>query len=255
MRAALLTIALIVGASNGFAARTVSERQEAHAATAAEVDARAERLASWTEALELDLAGEVLSAVAALPQGAAALEADGEALALYAAALAASGQRAAARAALQSAQAEARGRDALEVELAALELDEDRLAEVEARLAQADGSLRPELVDAPRALFLLGRARVRSGDSARARGPLESFVAKHPRHRDAPAAWHMLAQEALLRRDLERARECRERGAELGRWHAYYRTRRLQRRAHPDAPEPRIGLAQLWIAAEDWDRS
>ena len=228
---------------------------ESQPAVERRIDARAQRIMEWRESLELDLAGEVLASVAALEGGAASLASDGELLALYAAALANSGQRDAARAALQSADASATGRAALEIGLASLDLDEDRLAEVEQRLAGENGALHPELDDVARARFLLGRARVRSGDSMRAREPLEAFVSRWPRHPDAPAAWHMLAQEALERRDLDRARECRERGAELGRWHAYYRTRRLQRRASPDAPEPRIGLAQLWIAAEDWDRA
>jgi len=223
--------------------------------SALQADARAQRVAAWTEALELDLARSVLEDAAALEGGAASLRGAGESLALYARALAASGQLAQARVALQAAAEDATGRVEIELELASLDLVEDRLAEVESRLAQAGGELRPSFEGAPRARFLLGRARVRAGDPAAARTPLERFVAGEPRHPDAPAAWHMLAQEALLRRDLERARECRERGDELGRWHAYYRTRRLQRRANPDAPEPRIGLAQLWIAAEDWNRA
>ncbi|MCA8980733.1 MAG: hypothetical protein H6831_10940 [Planctomycetes bacterium] len=249
MRALWLSLALLVGAAQVVAAQDAPVEVERAA------DARAERIASWREALELDLAGEVLASVAALEGGAASLSADGEALALYASALAASGQRDAARRALRSASEDTTERAAIDVALAALDLDEDRLAEVEARLAEEDGSVRAELQDAPRAWFLLGRARVRAGATGRARVPLEAFVERWPRHADAPAAWHMLAQEALERRDLERARECRERGAELGRWHAYYRTRRLQCRANPDAPEPRIGLAQLWIAAEDWNRA
>jgi tetratricopeptide (TPR) repeat protein len=219
------------------------------------VDARAQRIAEWTEALELDLATLVLEAVEALDGGAVSLRGDGASLALYARALVASGQLEQARRALQGASEDATERVEVELELASLDLVMDRLAEVEARLAREDGALRPAFDAAPRSRFLLGRARVRAGEAAAARPELERFVTERPRHADAPAAWHMLAQEALTRRDLERARECRERADELGRWHAYYRTRRLQRRADPDAPEPRIGLAQLWIAAEDWDRA
>jgi tetratricopeptide (TPR) repeat protein len=217
--------------------------------------ARAQRLAQWNEALELDLASSILQSALELEGGPESLRGDGEALAIYARALAATGQPERARAVLTDAEEDASGRTAIEIELAGLDLLADELAAVETRLAREDGSLRPEFDAAPRARFLLGRARVRAGSAAAARVPLDEFVARWPRHADAPAAWHMLTQEALERRDLERARECRERADELGRWHAYYRTRRLQRRANPDAPEPRIGLAQLWIAAEDFERA
>lgn len=201
------------------------------------------------------MAQEVLQSATQLPGGIESIAADGESVALYVRALSATGQVESARAIAKSTPQDVMGRVAIELELADLDLQADQLALVERRLAQSDGTLRPEFANAARSRYLLGRSRVRAGNATSAREPLESFVTRWPLHRDAPAAWHMLAQEAIERRDLDRARECRERGAEQSRWHAYYNTRRLQRRADPDAAEPRIGLAQLWIAAEDWERA
>ena len=220
-----------------------------------EEGARAQRREAWTELLELDLAHELLADRASWPGGEDALAQDGPATALVARALAASGRLQEARDLLGHARPADPQRANIELGVAELDLADDLLAEVSTRLCDESGALLPAFDALPGARYVLGRARVRAGDAASARGPLEALVTRWPRHADAPSAWYMLAQEALARRDVERARECRANGDELGRWHAYYRTRRLQRRANPDAPEPRIGIAQLWIAAQDWDRA
>lgn len=216
---------------------------------------RDDALAALTEAFELGLLDEALALTDDWPGGAAALARDGAAGVVLARVEFALGRADAARARLEAVAADDPARADAVAELAALDVEADRLDAAIARLTDETGAPRGDLASAPRAAYTLGRALVRAGRDADARAPLEAFVATWPRHPDAPAAWHMLAQEALARRDVDRARACRATAAELGRWHAYYRTRRLQRRAAPDAPEPRVGLAQLWIAAREYDRA
>jgi predicted Zn-dependent protease len=65
----------------------------------------------------------------------------------------------------------------------------------------------------------------------------------------------MLTQIALELRDLVRARALRDQARASAEWQAFYRTRRLQLREHPEDPLPRLGLAELWIAVQDWPRA
>jgi len=199
-------------------------------------------LARWREALELDLAREVLEEAPPLTRAGGELAADGEALALHARALAAAGKPAEARALLEHAQVPAEGVLRVAVALARLDLDQDKLAESVARLGKLGG-------DDPERALVLGRALYRSGEAAKARPLLERALELAPFDPEAPSAWHMLAQEARGRNDAARAAQCAEREQKSAQWAALYRARRLQVRANPSEPLPRYGLAELWIGA------
>jgi len=199
-------------------------------------------LARWREALELDLAREVLDEAPALVSGKGELAANAEALALYAQALSSAGKSQEARTLLEHAVVAEPERARIAVALARLDLEQDKLAEAVARLAKI------EQPDAQAAL-VLGRACYRAGEIARARPLLERALELAPLASEAPMAWHMLAAEARTRGDAPRAAQCAEREQKSAQWQAYYKTRRLQVRANPKDPLPRYGIAELWIAA------
>jgi len=215
--------------------------------------ARDARIAAWTEALELDLAAQVLREGPVLVAPGGALARDGEALALVARALYRAGRETEADELLASAaplpEAGAAGRAAVELARAWIALERDDLGGVRALLAGPDGA--PRFPKAPEAWLYLARSFARAGEAARAAPLLERFLELAPHHGEAPAAWYLLARAALEQGDLEAARARRERAEAAGRWQAYYRTRRLQIRRDPDAPLPRLGLAQLWMEAEE----
>lgn len=221
---------------------------------------RAARIAAWTEALELDRASEVLAAGErdCAPGGVCAD--DGVALALFARALFASGAEERALALVQRPVADAAGARALRLAAARFALARDELTRAlellcAPRAESAAAPCTPRDPDVAESAFLLGSTLVRAGRAAEAKAALERFVAAAPRDPDAPAALHMLAQIALAERDLERARGWRARADASAEWQAFYRVRRLQLREHPDDPLPRFGLAELWIAVEDWPRA
>lgn len=211
----------------------------------------AETAARWREALELDLPGEVL---AEADEVLAAAPRDGALLALHAAALAATGGSEEARARLAAARPSDASRGEVEVALARLDLADDRLAAVEERLADgASGAPRwPAVADG---WIVLARARARRGDLGAAVPLLKEFVRRARLSPEAPAAWHLLARAALEARDLEAARRFRDEGARWAAWHAYHNTRRIQVRANPTDPLPRLGLAQLWASVEELERA
>ncbi len=205
-------------------------------------------LARWREALELELAREVLEEAPALTGARGELGHSGEALALYARALAGAGKAGVARALLERAEVPPAERVRIAVALARLDLEQDELAGASRRLAdlwRADAE----------AALVLGRAWYRAGDTAHARPVLERFLEQAPFDNEASSAWHMLAQEARGRDDAARAAQCGERERKSAEWQAFYRTRRLQVRANPKDPLPRYGLAELWVAAGEDGRA
>ncbi|MBK7643607.1 MAG: hypothetical protein IPJ19_11280 [Planctomycetes bacterium] len=205
-------------------------------------------LARWREALELDLAREVLEQAPPLVAEQGELAHDGAALALYARALAGAGKRAEARALLEHADVPEAGRVRIAVALARLDLEEDQLAAAHKRVAKFAPS-------DPEAALVAGRAVYRAGENARARPLLEHFVELAPFDLEAPSAWHMLAQEARSRKDEVRAAVCAANERKYDEWQAFYRARRLQIRANPKEPLPRYGLAELWVAAGEDGRA
>ncbi|MCB9914303.1 MAG: hypothetical protein H6828_04015 [Planctomycetes bacterium] len=163
-------------------------------------------------------------------------------------ALAATGDAAGARALVDGAEVDEATRDAL-VCARARGSTSPRTASTRwsRRSASRAACAAPERAEA---WWLCGAALARRGELAAAAPLLRRLVTAWPLDADAPAAWHLLAQEALARRDVEAAKACRDRGRELATWHGYYRTRRLQVRAAPDEPLPRLGLAQLWLSVD-----
>ena len=220
----------------------------------------AETLERWREAFELDLAGALLEE---LPGSLAEpeLAADGELVALAARALHMAGRADEAAELLDAAQVRAETRAFVELERAReLLADDDLRAVVDLLKAPraADGSAPAEPVrfpEHPECWLYVGRALNRAGRVEDSVPFLVRFTALAPLSVEAPAAWHMLAQEAFQRRDVERGRECEERGRELARWHSFYRARLTQVREAPGEPLPRRGLAELWIEVGEWERA
>ncbi len=215
-------------------------------------DARA-TLARWREALELDLPAEVLREGPAATARDGELGQSGEALALYARALAGAGRTQEALALCGSERVSENERPWLEIARARLSIEADDLAGARARLTARDSKaeLGARFPDRPEAWLLLGRALWRSDERAAARTALERYLSAAPLDVEAPFAWHMLALEAQRRGDAARAAQCTQAERSSAEWQAFYRTRRMQIREAPHEPLPRLGLAELWIAAGD----
>lgn len=210
------------------------------------------RLDRWRDALELDLPAEVAADGLPLVSGAEPLSKDGEAVALVARALFATGEREKARALLSSAPRDERSTPWLAVEEAREAIESDELDRAVQLLEQENGVRFP---DHAACWFELARARMRAGAQAKAAPLLDQFLARAPLAAEAPAAWHMKMQVALQRRDAAEAERCRAEAQRTGQWQAFYRARRLQIRENPREPLPRLGLAELWLAAGDAQRA
>ncbi|MBK7878076.1 MAG: hypothetical protein IPJ77_20650 [Planctomycetes bacterium] len=224
-------------------------------APTANVAARDRELASWRELLELDLVAELLRVAAPRVEPGAPRAEDGEALALVARALHSTGAENAARRLLEREPKDPAGREAVLCARARLALERDELdAALHLLLPKGAEALRAEDA-APERLLLAGRALVRSGRGREAERFLRAFVARAPRDVEAPSALHMLAQTAIEARDLARASALRDEAQKSAEWQAFYRTRRLQARERPGEPLPRLGLAELWLAAGEFARA
>ncbi|MBL8861460.1 MAG: hypothetical protein JNK02_05555 [Planctomycetes bacterium] len=210
--------------------------------------AAARLAAAWREALELDLPGEVLASGAWIETRA---DADPELAALYARALFDAGQAA------RAASILARGRSApLILVEARIALERDELARARALLAPEPGAREPvRFPAADECWLLLGRALARADELARAEPLLVEFVRRAPFHAETPQAWFLLVDCARARGDGALALRREESRARSAEWHAYYRARRLQARANPKEPLPRLGLAQLWLSAGELERA
>lgn len=197
--------------------------------------------ASWREAIELDVPGEVLAGGAWIDGDPAA---DPGLVALYARALHSAGRDERAAALL------ARGESApLVLTRARIAIERDEIPRALELLAQRDGSAR--FPDEPESYLLLGRARTRAGRASEAEPALVEFVKRAPWHVEAPQAWFLLVEAARARGDVAEAARREEARAKSTEWHAFFRTRRVQARASPKEPLPRFGLAQLWLAANE----
>lgn len=214
------------------------------------------RLAAFERELLLGRPARVVQRGEPLVRAGGELARDGRAVALVARALFDVAGEAQARSLLEAAQVGPATRGHVELELARLDLALDRLREVERRLASEGEDEGPVRFAAlPDGWLLLGRARQRAGREGDAARLLRVFVERWPLHPEAPAAWHMLAQAALRARQPELARTCRERAASLGAWHGYYRARLVQIEEQPENALPRLGLAQLWLSADQPERA
>ena len=207
----------------------------------------------WRESLALDLPREVLSEGEALVRLGEELARDGEALALVSRAVAATREPAfeSAWKLLESREVEATTRADLELERARLLLESDQLSRALIALLEKPESNAPRFAERAESWLFTGRAWFRSGDASRGAPFLARFIELAPRDREAPAALHLLAQEALSRGDGATAQACVRRAEELSRWHALWKVRALQARERPREALPRIGLAQLWLQAGD----
>jgi tetratricopeptide (TPR) repeat protein len=213
----------------------------------------AERLDRWQESLELDEASALLLEGRPLVAPGAALAGEARAVCLVARALAQCGETSAARELLERSAA-AKPAELVVAERARLALADDELERVLELLW--DSSAKALRTPAANEAFLLAaRARTRRGEWELAAPLLRRYVELEPLAPETASAWHLLAQEALRRGDVEQARASAAREDSLGRWHAYYRARRLQIRESPREPLPRLGLAQLWLEVGELDKA
>jgi hypothetical protein len=208
-------------------------------------------LERWRDAVELDLPREALREMAEQLSAQGSLRASGEARYLAVQLASGANEPRLLELALDPAGLADEQRAWLSLCRARIALSQDAFAEcAQALRLDARGQLPAELARLPESDWLLGKLLDRQGRSAAARAPLERFVQNAPLSPQAPAAWHMLARGARESADLERARACTQSGLASAQWHSYYRARRIQLREAPDDPLPRLGLAQLMIAAQ-----
>ncbi len=203
----------------------------------------------------LDRGAEALERFGARVRPGGAWSDEGEAIALVARALVAGGEEERALELLRAARpARAAGLVALESVRTLLALD--RLDEALAALAEErDGTLVLRAPDEPEALLLFARVQARRGRHEGVLDACRRFLARAPRHPEAPRAWHLVAGEALARRDLDAAREAFAREEESQRWNELLRARELQVLRAPDEALPRLGLALLWLEAGEPERA
>ena len=206
------------------------------------------RVATWRELVELDLAARVLEEGPALLAGDGAVSRDGEAAFVVAGALFDAGRAEQAAALLDAAQPEGDGAAWIDLARARLALERDELARA-IELAAVPGATPPRarLEREAEAWLLLGRALLRAGRDADARGCLQRGYELAPLGPGAYGALHALSQIALRAGDGEGAQQLVTRAQQTGQWRAYWRARRLQVRETPDDPLPRLGLVQLWM--------
>ncbi len=210
----------------------------------------------WRESIELDLAQEVVEEALPLVTGRGTLAEDGEAIAIAARALSATGDRARAEKLLEAARPVETSRGFVEVARARLALERDDLEAARGILLSKGSADPPVRFPAiPEGWLLGGRALARTGKLGDAVPLLERFLALAPLDAEAPTAWHMLAQAAISRGDSAAATELRKRALASAEWQDFYRTRRIQVREKPDEPLPRLGIAELFLAAGAHDRA
>lgn len=215
-------------------------------ASASEFDALR---AAWREAIELDLPAEILADASRIEPSS---HPDDELAGLCARALHAAGLDERADRLVASYQAGPHRHFAA----ARIALDRDDPARAVKLLAAPSGSTDAVRHPAePECWLLLGRARARTGELARAEPLLLEFVKRDPWHVETPQAWFVLVDCARARGDATEAQRREAARAKCAEWQAFYRARRLQVRANPKEPLPRLGLAQLWLAAGELDRA
>jgi tetratricopeptide (TPR) repeat protein len=210
----------------------------------------------WRESIELDLPAEVVAEAAPLVSPGGSLAEDGEAIGLAARALESTGEERRAASLLAEAKATEASRGFVETARARLAIGRDEIGEAKRILLADPGADAPVRYPAiPECWLLAGRALARGGEGARAAPLLERFLALAPLDAEAPPAWFMLAQAAADGGQLERAAELRRKAIASSEWQGYYRARRIQIRESPGEPLPRLGLAELFLAAGEFARA
>ena len=232
---------ILASAVSAFAAQTPAPSD-------AELLARIER---WQTAIELDVSTEILQEHDWFEAQRAP---DPRLTALYARALHAAGDDESATRLLGPAASAP-----LALAAARIALDRDEIAQalrLVAAPAKSGGSaITTRFPEESESWLLEGRARARAGELARAEPLLAEFVKRDPWHVDAPAAWFVLVDCARAQGNAEEATRREESRQKSAEWHAFYRVRRLQVRESPREPLPHVGLAQLWLAADQLDRA
>jgi|688.fasta_scaffold10315_6 hypothetical protein len=213
-------------------------------------------LARWREALELDLPQAALAEMRTTLAPGGALRASGEARYLAAQLAFRSGEDKLLGWALEPAGLEASERPWQALARAWLALERDAFDECAKALELNERHEAPmAIAQRIESQILIGKLLDRQGLHVAARAPLERFVREAPLLPEAPSAWHALARGARASGDLERARACALAAQKSAQWHSYYRARRIQLREAPDDPLPRLGLAQLMVAASRDDQA
>ncbi|MEY2747894.1 MAG: hypothetical protein RL112_2936 [Planctomycetota bacterium] len=193
------------------------------------------------EALELDLAPEV----AAEARGALlAPESSVELRAMAALVLAQVGES---RAALDACRGDA---PATRLARARILLEQfDDPAGAAACLLDADGRARD--ADSGAAWLLAGRARARAQDCAGATPLLVEGLRLAPHEPDSAPSRALLFSCALQRGARDEAPALERAARASAQWQATLKARRLQARARPREPLPRIGIAELWLSVDE----
>ncbi len=245
-----------------FAFSALAAAAQSPAATPTVAEGRSEALEHLRELAELDLAAELVPQGRELVGATGILAHSGEARGIVARALFDAGAEEEALALLDPALVAESERPWLAVQRARLLLERDDLAGAAALLRAEPGAKlpvrHPELAEA---WILLARVEARSaapGDSAalvRTARLARGFLERAPLHPEAGVAWHLLAEEALARRDGPAAASHLEKEREIDGWHEVLYVRRLQVRRNPDEPLPRLGLGQAWMQVSAFDRA
>ena len=218
--------------------------------------AAARALRGLRELLELDLdAAAIEKGLTATAEGGLLAGSD-EAVALTARALFEAGREAEAEALLGARGSAADPAGWLLVERARSALARDELERVEELLAAPEGSEAPVVhPERSESWLLLARARARGGDLEAAAPLAWAFTQRAPLHAQAATAWNLVALVSDERGNSADATEARRRADELRLWHSILRARRIQVRESPGEPEPRLGLALVWMEARQVERA
>lgn len=216
-------------------------------ALASPVFAQEPRLDELRSAVEFERGHEVLPRALEWVAPDGPLAPNGEAVALVARCLVEAGDEARAESLLEAARPTDATRVWIEQERARLALRRDELD----RVVQLLTPYR----DHPESLLLMARAWSRAGAMDKAEPLCREFVERVPLHPEAPVALHLLERAAIERRDVAAAEAWRQRKERMRRWHDIFKARRLQRLRDPEAPEPELGLAVLWLEVEQYARA
>jgi tetratricopeptide (TPR) repeat protein len=207
--------------------------------------------AQLVELLALGLPNEALAFGQPLLAAGQALAQDGLARALIARTLFDAGREDEAWQLLDGAGLPAAEQVPIQLERARLLIEQDRLEEARALLQKPSGSGQPALYpEQPDCWFLLARCHARLGRLEAAALLAKKFLQLAPLDGQAASAWHLIAQEALLRGDAESANKALEKHRFLEEWHGLFRARRLQAFRAPTAALPRFGIGLLWMRVE-----
>lgn len=236
------------------------EREDEGAAADAEraaALARAEALSELATLLELGLVGDaiafglplVATGGSADDDEAGALAGDGRAVSLVARALYRAGREEEALRLLQDAALDPATGGWVELEWARIAIARDELDTALTYLVEKDGSLRLPNID--QSWMLTGRTLFRRGNLQASARFLEGFVERAPFHPDTVSAYHMLALEAVQRRDTENAVAYRAESDRRRRAFELVRARSLQVRANPKDALPRYGLGLAFLELGD----